>query len=182
MARETYVLRDGKLVTKAEAVAMDAAKARKKRGKGASVKVRRAQTGTWVMRDGVFVPKAQAMAMAGAGRKRSHLSAPSIRRDEMEGFTSNISGETRYFDSKSQWEKHVDDNGYEILGNEEPYAAERTLVDSDDVKADIATALEMVEQGYRPDPGEADDTYDIDEIAATGQTVVRGGDYVPDEE
>ena len=81
---------------------------------------------------------------------------PSIIRDGMDALLHPATGVVT--DSKAEFRRMTRERGYEEIGNEvEAHLAPREPVRDANLKADIAQAWEMVEQGYRPDPVETAD-------------------------
>lgn len=126
-----------------------------------------ATRGSWVFREGRMVPKHEALAKdyAVISSKRSSLAAPAVISDNMTPFKSHVDGKT-WFDSKRAWEKHVKANGCSIVGNDMPSAAPRfdDVKHRRDVEADVAQAVQMVEQGYKPPPVEHAEEFKTDEV------------------
>lgn len=74
--------------------------------------------------------------------------APAIIRDNMDALRHPATGEM--FDSKSQFRRATKDAGCEELGNDVPMGHEYQPADG--LKEDIAKAVSMLDQGYRPEP------------------------------
>jgi hypothetical protein len=83
------------------------------------------------------------------GWKRPAPVFPSIHRDTMDALVHPATGET--FDSKSAFRAVTKARGLVELGNDAPTTA-APPVDVGGIKEDIAEAITMLEQGYRPDP------------------------------
>lgn len=83
---------------------------------------------------------------------------PSIIRDTMEPLQSQADG--RMYDSKSALRAAYREQGYVELGNDAPRENAPYQPDPH-LEADIATAWQMLEQGYQPEPTETLTTGDF---------------------
>ena len=83
-----------------------------------------------------------------AARAPRVSAAPYIIRDGMGALRHPATGEM--FDSKSQFRRATKDAGCEELGNDVPLHHEYQA--PADIKGDIAEAINMLEQGYEPEP------------------------------
>lgn len=168
--RETLVWREGHgLVPKSRAREIDAENSPVK---AFTFEFRRVERGSWVFRNGRLIPKSEAQrgAREQAMLARSALPAPAVHMDGMNEFVSHVDGKT-VIDSKKKWERHVKEAGYEIVGNDQPSKgtkAHETKAYRDEVKKDIALAMEKLEQGWTPPPEES--------AADSGITISPGSD------
>ena len=87
------------------------------------------------------------------GWKRPPQRFPSIRRDTMEAAIHPATGEL--MDSKSRFREVTKAHGLVEVGNDYLTNLNPRTDDVKSRKQDIATAIEMVEQGYRPPPVES---------------------------
>jgi hypothetical protein len=77
---------------------------------------------------------------------------PGIIRDHMEPAQHPCTGER--FESKSAFRAVTRAHGCVELGNDAPVTPPQFQVDRRELREDIATAMQMVEQGYQPPPAE----------------------------
>jgi hypothetical protein len=168
--RGTYVFRSGKLVTKDQALSIDAASAKAAERKYAN--------------NFKEIEFSDTHAAARAARnnmrrrdqsKRSHLPSPGIISDVISTpFLSTLDGKT-HFDSKSAWHKHLRASGCSVV--EQGSAPARKMSGTEDIKQDIVTAMQKVEQGHVEKPlrtanGEFGDIFE--RTAKNGVEFVRG--------
>lgn len=92
----------------------------------------------YVLRDGSLVPKREAEAI---------YAAPMVIRDGMDDLRHPVTGEM--FDSKSKFRQTTKAAGCIELGNDRFTPSRPTEAD---VRNDVHKAVQMLHQGYRPDP------------------------------
>lgn len=91
------------------------------------------------------------------GRARAGLVAPMLIRDHMAPVQHPVTGEI--LDSKSAFRARTRDAGCVELGNDAPVESTPYAADRKQIRADIVTAMQQSEQGYRAEaqttlPGE----------------------------
>lgn len=84
------------------------------------------------------------------GWKRPPRKTPYIIRDGMEPMVHQATGEV--FDSKSRFREVTKAHGLVEIGNEKPTMPTKPVMSRAERKKDIATAIEQLEAGYRPEP------------------------------
>jgi hypothetical protein len=149
---EALVYREGHgCVTKDVAAAIDAkrANAEKKNAEARSDAFDRVivERGRWVFRNGELIPKQQAVSETAiiAAQKRSPMEAPMVVRDISE-YVSMIDGSV--ISSRKQHRDHLRAHGCIEVGNEKVSTNAPSHLAKGEIKTEIKTAIEQIEQGF----------------------------------
>jgi hypothetical protein len=139
-------------------------------------------SGSWVFdrATGKMIDKSEALERdyQSIAHAVSDLAAPYVKSDYIkQPFRSAIDGSMQT--SKAAWEKQVRASGYEITGGE---MTQKTISKSlrekarrKDIQDDVAKAVNMVEQGFKPAPvTRTSDFGDMRDVAKSRASVIHG--------